>query len=161
MKFASLLLALPALIVAAGASASNGDPRGCYNMAIRIPVHNQGPITDRTDVTVPMDAFVCVKEKNMKQVGEIYAVGDIEISVYSRKTAEIIAVYYMNASASEGAAGTIYTTYGKSIEDLESGSSNSDETIVFGMHNGPVQKGDYAGHVDWLQGIGGIILIER
>lgn len=134
-------------LVCGAAWATDGRSTGCFDVAVSVPKTFTAGEPQGT-VYIKTGAVLCVTEKNMKAVDadEIVSTGEITIRV--RENGRTSASYKLGARSSEGAAGTIYTSYGATVTDVsDQKDENNYKLATFKMRNDHIKRGEGAGAV--------------
>lgn len=127
-------------LLASSAFATDGRSAGCFDLNLQIP-KDLG--TSGATALVATSVTVCTTEKNMKFVDsdQIDATGDFNTQI--KNNGHVIANFNTTARASEGAAGTIITSYSNDLKTIDD--ENGQGVITFSMRNDHLRKGQIAG----------------
>jgi hypothetical protein len=145
MKMFAMILGL-ALMVPALSHATDGKADECFKIAIEVPAldgNGNGKL-------ISTGSTICTVEKNTNPLDPdgILSTADVTIT-FKNAYGKTVTRYELGAVSSDGALGTIYTSYGKTPGDLQ----NADPTqpslnvVSFRMRNDHLKKGDRAGRV--------------
>ncbi len=136
------------LMICSSAFATDGNSTGCFGIALRVAKTFEGS-QPTGSALISTNGSICITEKNMNFIDpdRMVSTGEINIKIYEGK--KEVAHYELGASTSEGAAGTIYTSYGKTQNDvLDQSDANKYKLLVFAMRNDHIKKGEQAGRVE-------------